>query len=158
MSPLLGCFAFSLIAVLICVGVHYEGLQFASWSIKLVGRRRLRVALGIVLVLMLHVVEVTMFAGGWWVLMLTTDQVLSIPDPHFEDVLYFSFITYTSVGYGDITPVGLGRMLAGTEALIGLVLIAWTASFTFYEMQLYWDPRAERKLKQAAKSASLKQE
>jgi Ion channel len=36
------------------------------------------------------------------------------------DLLYFSFITMTTVGYGDLTPAtDLGRMLAVTQALIG---------------------------------------
>ncbi len=30
------------------------------------------------------------------------------------------------------------RFLSGLEALTGLVLIAWTASFTFIEMQQLW--------------------
>ncbi|MGH2637457.1 MAG: potassium channel family protein [Actinomycetota bacterium] len=36
------------------------------------------------------------------------------------DLLYFSFVTMTTVGYGDLTAAtNLGRMLAVTEALIG---------------------------------------
>jgi Ion channel len=36
------------------------------------------------------------------------------------DFLYFSFVTLTTLGYGDLTPAGdLGRMLAVTEALLG---------------------------------------
>ena len=36
------------------------------------------------------------------------------------DFLYFSFVTITTVGYGDLTPVqDIARMLAVTEALIG---------------------------------------
>jgi hypothetical protein len=30
------------------------------------------------------------------------------------------------------------RILAGMEALVGLVLITWSASFTFLKMQIYW--------------------
>jgi Ion channel len=36
------------------------------------------------------------------------------------DFLYFSFVTLTTLGYGDLTPAGdVGRMLAVTEALLG---------------------------------------
>ena len=41
--------------------------------------------------------------------------------------VYFSFITLTTVGFGDFTPAAnLGRMLAASEALLGqlyLVLV-----------------------------------
>lgn len=39
---------------------------------------------------------------------------------HFLSSLYFSVVTYTTLGYGDITPtLGLSRFLAAFEALIG---------------------------------------
>ena len=52
--------------------------------------------------------------------------------------MYFSIVNYTSLGYGDLVPVGSLRILCGVEALTGLVLIDWTASFTYVEMQRYW--------------------
>jgi hypothetical protein len=56
----------------------------------------------------------------------------------FMDCIYFSLTSYTSLGFGDIAPTGWIRFLAGMEALTGLVLIAWTASFMFLEMQKHW--------------------
>ncbi|MBM7662560.1 potassium channel LctB [Bacillus mesophilus] len=38
--------------------------------------------------------------------------------------LYFSAITLLSVGYGDITPIGIGRWFAVLEALIGYIIPA----------------------------------
>lgn len=35
---------------------------------------------------------------------------------------YFSGVTMLTIGYGDITPVGIGRLIALIEALIGYVL------------------------------------
>lgn len=62
----------------------------------------------------------------------------------FLDYVYFSAITYTTLGYGDLVPTGPIRFLTGTEALIGLMLITWSASITFLEMQRHWSARRER--------------
>jgi hypothetical protein len=45
---------------------------------------------------------------------------------------------YTTVGFGDVSPVGPIRFLAGTSALTGFVMITWSASFTFLEMERFW--------------------
>jgi hypothetical protein len=45
-------------------------------------------------------------------------------DPTSFDTLYFSFITMTTVGYGDLSPIGdLPRILAASEALIGQIYL-----------------------------------
>ena len=54
-----------------------------------------------------------------------------------SDLLDFSLVNYTSLGYDDIVPLGPARVLAGVESFVGLVLIAWTASFTHFEMRRY---------------------
>lgn len=47
---------------------------------------------------------------------------------HFLDELqtgiYFSGITLFSVGFGDLTPIGLGRLIVVIEALIGYTIPA----------------------------------
>jgi hypothetical protein len=46
-------------------------------------------------------------------------------DSPFDEALYFSFVTLTTLGYGDIAPVAaLSRALATTEALVGQVYLA----------------------------------
>ena len=40
-----------------------------------------------------------------------------------EDVLYFSYVTFTTLGFGDLQPVGFCRALAVTEALLGYILL-----------------------------------
>ncbi len=57
------------------------------------------------------------------------------------DCVYFSFTTFTTLGFGDIEPLGDLRYLTGIESLTGLVLITWTASFLYYEMQQFWDSK-----------------
>lgn len=57
--------------------------------------------------------------------------------------LYFSAETYTSLGFGDLTPTGPIRLLAGTEALNGLLLIGWSASYAYIAMERYWNVSSE---------------
>ena len=47
-------------------------------------------------------------------------------------------MVYTTVGFGDLVPAGPIRMISSTEALTGLSLITWTASFTYLQMQRVW--------------------
>ena len=42
----------------------------------------------------------------------------------FEQMLYFSFVTIASLGYGDITPLGPARMFAAVEGMAGQFYIA----------------------------------
>ncbi len=46
-----------------------------------------------------------------------------ITKPDFWEAFYFSVITFTTVGYGDFTPVGLSKLVVIIEALCGLFII-----------------------------------
>ncbi len=54
------------------------------------------------------------------------------------DYLYFSIVSYTSLGLGDVYPSGHLRFIAGIEALNGLLLIAWSGSFIYLAMGRLW--------------------
>ena len=43
--------------------------------------------------------------------------------PHFFQALYFSVITLTTVGYGDITPIGMTKVVAMIEVLCGIFIV-----------------------------------
>lgn len=47
---------------------------------------------------------------------------------NFSDCLYFSVITVTTLGYGDITPVGFARMIASIEVCFGLIYVGYAIS------------------------------
>jgi hypothetical protein len=128
-------------AVTLCVLLHYEGLLFTSTRLAQlhVGRRRVKVLYAILSVLALHVAEIWIFGLITWILLLHPDAGgLGAAAQHLLDVIYFSATTYATVGYGDLAPSGPIRFLAGTEALAGFVLITWSASFTYLEMERFW--------------------
>ena len=49
----------------------------------------------------------------------------------FIDYMYYSVVTYTSLGIGDVWPHGFVRLLTGVEALNGLFLIGWSIMYTY---------------------------
>lgn len=54
------------------------------------------------------------------------------------DYIYFSTATYTTLGVGDIYPIGVMRLITGIEAVNGLMLIAWSATFLYFHMEKRW--------------------
>ena len=140
----------SVLLVVICVMLHYEVLRkLSDWLERLHPLHRIRVLVLILSLLATHIVEIWIYALGYGLLD-GRDGFGSIArglsQPHIGDPLdyiYFSFVTYTTVGYGDLVPVGPIRFIAATEALNGWVLLGWSASFTVLEMQRFW--RVEKK-------------
>ena len=138
MDSLATVFIFNGVVIGIAVLVHYEALyRLALLLPKLRIPPRFRVLVGVAGAFMAHVAEVWVFAVGY-LLMLKWDAGSKLGgnfDGSLLDCSYFSFTNYTSLGFGDIEPFGHVRFLAGLEGLTGLILIAWTASFMYIEMQ-----------------------
>lgn len=62
----------------------------------------------------------------------------------FDDYFYYSASVYTTLGIGDIYPSGHLRILTAAEALNGLVLIAWSATFTYRTLEGLWMRSTQR--------------
>nr|WP_298171961.1 potassium channel family protein [uncultured Pseudomonas sp.] len=113
------------------------------WVQRMKVRHRLRILFGVVGALIAHAIEVWIFAFAYYLMVRAEGwgHLQGNTDGGFLDCVYFSFTTFTTLGFGDIQPIGDLRYLTGIEALTGLVLITWTASFLFVEMQRYWNTR-----------------
>lgn len=131
--------AATVLSVVAAVLVHYEGLAITQRRIaKEHVRRRRKVLHAISLLVLLHVVEIWIFGIVMWALLLWPATGSVSGASQLLDYIYFSAVCYTTVGFGDLAPVGAIRFLAGTESLMGLVLITWSASFTYLEMERFW--------------------
>lgn len=134
-------FILNSLLVAFAVLIHYEMLFRLSLIIpKLNLKHHFRVVFGIFGALVAHVIEIWMFALGYYYMNLSGNfgRLRGEFTSSMLDCVYYSFVTYTSLGLGDISPFGEIRFLTGLESLTGLVLITWTASFMFIEMQKFW--------------------
>jgi hypothetical protein len=128
-------------AMALCVLLHYEGLLLTFRGLARLGHGRTKVLYAICSVIGLHVLEIWIFGLAYWGLLRWPAFGSLGPNfGHLFDAVYFSAVTFTTVGYGDLAPSGPIRFLAGTESITGFVLIAWSASFTYLEMERYWRP------------------
>ncbi len=134
-------FIITTILVALCILVHYEALiRLSRIMRKSRILPRIRILFGLAGALLAHVIEVWIFSFGYFLLdqFDNTGKLVGSLSHSYSDYTYFSFSTYTSLGFGDIVPEGPLRFVAGMEVLLGLVLIAWTASFMYVQMERFW--------------------
>jgi hypothetical protein len=67
-----------------------------------------------------HTIEVWMWAAAYLVTGVVAD---------LESAVYFSTVTFSTLGYGDITPTAAWQVFAALEAMNGFVLIGWSIAY-----------------------------
>lgn len=140
---------YNCVFVFLAVWVHYEFLYFMSNKLAISDiKPRLRVVGCVFGILVIHTAQVWLFALAYYICIQPYwderfgdlfDAVSGEQLSAFLDCLYFSFTSFTTLGFGDIAPTGIVRFLTGVESLAGFVLITWSASFLFFEMDKDWE-------------------
>jgi hypothetical protein len=86
-----------------------------------------------VLVLMLtHAAEVVVWGIAYW---------LVDAAPVGTDRVYFAFVNYTTLGYGDVVPVVRWRLLGPITAMNGVLLFGWSTAVIFEVLRRALDLR-----------------
>jgi hypothetical protein len=127
--------------VIVTTFVHYEILRALNFGLPLLSmpnRRKLLIV--VVGTFTAHAIEMLIYGMAVFavVTFLDVGTLAGKTGAALSTSLYFSAETYTSLGFGDIRPVGPLRILAGVEALNGLLLIGWSASFIYLAMERFW--------------------
>lgn len=87
----------------------------------------------------LHLVEIIVWALAYlWLPAVSGLETL-------EKTVYFSLITFTTLGYGDITLQPGPRLLSGIEAMNGIFLFGWSTALFFAVFQRSWSLGHSRK-------------
>jgi hypothetical protein len=127
--------------VVICILLHYEVLRGLTRLLrKLREIPRARILVLILGLFFIHLTEIWIFASGYYFMASYPEYgyIMGELNEGFMDYVYYSAMVYTTVGFGDLIPSGTIRFLTSMEALSGFMLITWSASFTFLEMQRFW--------------------
>ena len=133
--------AFCLLLPVLTTLIHYEVLRGLTASLaRLEIPSRAKPIVAILGLFLTHAVEIFLYALVAYVVIRYT-SLGSLGKANLIAVrtsIYFSAETYTSLGYGDIVPKGDLRLLAGVEALNGLLMIGWSASYIYIAMERFW--------------------
>jgi hypothetical protein len=73
-------------------------------------------------IILLHLAEITVWG-------LFYDWQRAMPD--LQSALYFSAVTYTTTGYGDLVLPDIWRLVGAIEALTGILMCGWSTGFFF---------------------------
>lgn len=147
--------AASIVLVMVTILVLYETLRLTSEHLaELPVPPRWRIVAVVLAAFAGHTLAVWIYAVAYWllVLQLGLGSFMGVPVTTFEDCLFVSVVAYSSLGYGDHAPVGHARLLTGVEALNGLLLIGWSASFTYLAMERYWPLHGKARAHRIAKA------
>lgn len=121
-------FAWSLMAV--CVVIHASGLTMALRWLEgkhaRMDRKFLPATWMLVRVagwtILLHMLEISLWAFFYF-----WKQCM----PDLDSAIYFSAVTYTTTGYGDLVLPEDWRMVGAVEALTGILMCGWSTAFFF---------------------------
>lgn len=127
--------AVSIAMLLLCVAIHGLGLFKLSLVMRsetaierlrhirpLSPRGELFTMTIVLAMFMLHGLEIWAFALLYWLLG-------AVPD--FEGSLYFSAISYSTVGYNDTHILPEWRLVGAFESVLGIFLLGWSTAFFF---------------------------
>lgn len=126
-------FAVSSVMVVLCVAIHGFGLFSLSRAMRTetaierlqhidpLSRRGAAFTLGIVVaIVMLHGIEIWLFAFFYF----GVGAIQTI-----EEALYFSTISYSTVGYSDVHITLQWRLVGAFESILGVILLGWSTAF-----------------------------
>jgi hypothetical protein len=127
----------ALLLMSLCVAIHASGVTSAlRWvrSRTNTTRQFWRVAWFFVCfagwMILLHLAEISVWALVYF-------WRGAIPD--LQEAFYFSAVTYTTTGYGDVVLPTDWRLVGGVEALTGILMCGWSTGYFFAVVSRLYD-------------------
>ena len=112
-----------------------SGMEAAGWRLSHFGRARRELAKAILVSALTAwmFLAIVIEAWVWALLYLFNPLITTLPDP--GTAFYFSMVTFTTLGYGDVVLTGNWRTLASIQAANGVIVFGWTTALIFVFIQ-----------------------
>jgi hypothetical protein len=121
------------IAVSVCnIAIHAIVMAAVLWVVRVAeeratSRQSLRRLVGV----MIATVSVFMAAHIAEVVVWSLAYMMVGAAPPGTDFIYFAFVNYTTLGYGDVTPIERWQLLGPMTAMNGVLLFGWSTAVIF---------------------------
>lgn len=83
----------------------------------------------------------TLTEAAWWAFSYVRLGAIET----FEEAMYFSTVTYTTLGYGDITLADQWRLLSAYQAANGVIIAGWSTALVIAVVQQIYNARHSEK-------------
>ena len=121
---------------LLCIFLHFEAVLLIERLAGALRSVRLSLLATWTGLLFAHVLEIWLYAVVYYACVNAgVGKLHGVTS--FIDYGYYSAVVYTTLGFDDVTPDPDLHMLTGSEALVGLSLIAWSATITYGRVLLH---------------------
>jgi inward rectifier potassium channel len=107
--------------------VKYHGNRLSQWRFYYHAMLTMHPLLFIMCLCVAFVAITVIFAALYY----ATGTVTLPDDAGFFDYIYFSIVTFATVGYGDIIPIGIGRVMAVAEVFCGILFTGTVTGLIF---------------------------
>jgi len=127
--------AIGAILILLTTAVHAGGMSLSLRSISsrsttagsgLHQSRVFSVGRVVLIMYLIAIIEVLIWAAAY----LAFDMIEG-----FEKAVYFSAVTFTTLGYGDVVLDGSRRLLSSLEAINGIIMFGWSTAIVIAAVQ-----------------------
>lgn len=127
--------AIGALLILLTTAVHAGGMALSLWSIRnhaaIAGwrlhlNRVFRVGRVVLMMYLVAIMEVLIWGAAY----LAFDAI-----DGFEKAIYFSTVTFTTLGYGDVVLDGSRRLLSSLEAINGIIMFGWSTAIVIAAVQ-----------------------
>jgi hypothetical protein len=122
-----------------CVAIHAAGTSVVLRRVNAAAERKepprswLQLAALFLFLFLLHAAQM-----GLWAVTYAVTGALG----DFEQALYFSVVSYTTVGYGDVVLPPRWRILGASEAATGILMFGWSTGLAFALIAPYYRVKA----------------